>query len=71
MRETMTDTTHKMLLPNRILIMARRFVADRSGAAAIGYGLMTLIAIAVVLAVSQVGDGVGAVFQKLQAAFAN
>ncbi|MBK5197822.1 MAG: Flp family type IVb pilin [Methyloceanibacter sp.] len=51
--------------------MARRFVADRSGAAAIGYGLMTLIAIAVVLAVSQVGDGVGAVFQKLQAALAN
>jgi Flp pilus assembly pilin Flp len=48
---------------------ARRFVADCSGSAAVEYGIMTLIAVAVLLAVNAVGGNINVIFGKIAAAF--
>ena len=55
----------------RIDIDAARFAADRSGAAAIEYGLLMLIAVGVVFAVNAIGGNIASIFEKLAAAFTN
>jgi len=60
----MTDRT-------RIEVDAARFAADRSGAAAIEYGLLMLIAVGVVFAVNAIGGNIASIFEKLAAAFTN
>jgi Flp pilus assembly pilin Flp len=61
---TMADRT-------RIGADATRFAADRSGAAAIEYGLLMLIAVGVVFAVSAIGGNISAIFQTIASAFTN
>ncbi len=46
----------------------RRFAADNSGATAVEYGLLVaFIALAIVVAVNQVGTGISRVFNSLSA----
>jgi Flp pilus assembly pilin Flp len=45
--------------------------ADGSGAAAVEYGIVTLIAVAVLLAVNAVGGNITSIFERLAAAFTN
>jgi Flp pilus assembly pilin Flp len=49
----------------------RRFAADCSAAAAVEYGIVTLIAVAVILAVNAIGDDINAIFGTIAAAFTN
>ena len=58
-------------IPGRICLTARRFAADSSGATAVEYGLMTLIAIAIVFGVTQIGGNIAAIFERLETAFVN
>ena len=52
----------------RIGETVRRFAADDSGATAVEYGLLVaFIALAIVVAVSQVGTKISAVFDSLSA----
>ena len=53
----------------RLGVAARRFAADSSGVTAVEYGLMTLIAIAIVFGVTQIGGNIAAIFERLQTAF--
>jgi Flp pilus assembly pilin Flp len=50
---------------------ARRFVADRSAAAAVEYGIVTLIAVAVLFAVNAIGGNITSIFGTIAAAFTN
>ena len=50
---------------------ARRFTTDGSGAAAVEYGIVTLIAVAVLFAVNAIGGNITSIFQTLAAAFTN
>ena len=50
---------------------ARRFTTDCAGAAAVEYGIVTLIAVAVLFAVNAVGGNITSIFQTLAAAFTN
>lgn len=43
---------------------ARRFAAQRSGAAAVEYGIVTLIAVAVLIAVNAVGGNITSIFER-------
>ena len=68
----MSNTRHarsRETLPIRLAATARRFAADCSGATAIEYGIMTLIAIAIMALVSQIGGSVGSMFDMLKGAF--
>jgi pilus assembly protein Flp/PilA len=58
-------------ISGRLSSTARRFAADSTGATAVEYGLMTLIAIAVVFGITQIGGNLTAIFESVQAAFAN
>lgn len=58
-------------IAGRISSTARRFAANSSGATAVEYGLMTLIAIAVVFGITQIGGNLTAIFERLQTAFGN
>lgn len=54
----------------RLAAAVHRFAADNSGATAIEYGLLVaLILLAILAAVSQVSDGLNAVFGTLSADF--
>jgi Flp pilus assembly pilin Flp len=53
----------------RLPAAVRRFAADRSGATAIEYGILTLIAIAIMAAVSQIGGSVSGMFDMLKDVF--
>ncbi len=55
----------------RIGATARRFAADGSGATAVEYGIVTLIAVGVLFAVHQVGGNITAIFEKIAANFTN
>jgi len=55
----------------RIDAEAARFAADRSGAVAIEYGLLMLIAVGAVFAVNAIGGNIASIFEKLAAAFTN
>jgi Flp pilus assembly pilin Flp len=61
----MESTRPAMRLP----VAARRFAADCSGATAIEYGILTLIALAIMAVVSQIGVSVGGMFEMLKGAF--
>jgi len=50
----------------RLAAAARCFAADRSGATAVEYGMMILIAIAVMLVISEIGGSVSGMFEKLK-----
>ena len=52
----------------RLSVAVRRFAADGSGAT-IEYGILTLIAIAIMAVVSQIGGSVGGMFDMLKDAF--
>ena len=68
----MSNTRHarpREALPIRLAATARRFAADCSGATAIEYGIMTLIAIAIMALVSQIGGSVSGMFEMLKYAF--
>lgn len=68
----MSNTRHarpRAALPLRLAATARRFAADCSGATAIEYGIMTLIAIAIMALVSQIGGSVSGMFEMLKNAF--
>jgi Flp pilus assembly pilin Flp len=67
----MTDTTHKTVLPNRVGATARRFGADRSGTTAIEYAIMTFIAVAILVVITQLGGNVTAKYERVQAIFAH
>jgi len=43
---------------------ARRFAAQRSGAAAVECGIVTLIAVAVLIAVNAVGGNIASIFER-------
>ena len=49
----------------------RRFATDRSGATAVEYGIVTLIAVGVLFAVHQVGGNITTIFETIAANFAN
>ena len=53
----------------RLSVATRRFVADCSGATAIEYGILTLIAIAIMAVISQIGGSVSGMFEMLKDAF--
>ena len=53
----------------RLSVAVRRFAADDSGATAIEYGILTLIAIAIMAVVSQIGGSAGGMFDMLKGAF--
>ena len=53
----------------RLSVAVRRFAADDSGATAIEYGILTLIAIAIMAVVSQIGGSVRSMFDMLKGAF--
>ena len=68
----MSNTRHarpREALPIRLAATARPFAADCSGATAIEYGIMTLIAIAIMALVSQIGGSVSGMFEMLKNAF--
>ena len=70
----MSNTRHarpREALPIRLAATARPFAADCSGATAIEYGIMTLIAIAIAIMalVSQIGGSVSGMFEMLKNAF--
>jgi pilus assembly protein Flp/PilA len=64
--------TFQIRVPARVALAARRFAADSSGTTAIEYALLgVLIAVAIVAAVNQVGDGVRPMFEQLAGKFGN
>jgi Flp pilus assembly pilin Flp len=67
----MADTTHKTVLPNRVGATARRFAADRSRTTAIEYAIMTFIAVAIMVVITQLGGNVTAMYERVQAIFAH
>ncbi len=50
---------------------ARRFTAECSGSAAVEYGIVTLIAVAVLIAVNAIGGNITSIFETIAAAFTN
>jgi Flp pilus assembly pilin Flp len=64
-----TPSTESTPLAMRLSAAARRFAADCSGATAIEYGILTLIAIAIMAMVSQIGGSVSGMFDMLKGAF--
>ena len=55
----------------RIDVDAAHFAADCSGTAAVEYGLLLLIAVGVVFAVSAIGGNINSIFETLASAFTN
>ena len=68
---SLTQLTSRAKLPVRLAVTARRFAAHQTGATAVEYALMTFIAIAIMLAVSQLGGSVTAMYERVQAIFVN
>jgi len=64
-----TPSTEPTRLGMRLSVAARRFAADCSGATAIEYGVLTLLAIAIMALVSQIGGSVSGMFEMLKDAF--
>ena len=68
----MRNTTHSTLrtrLPARLAATARRFAADRSASTAVEYAVMTLIAVAIVAAVAQLGGTVTGMYETVEGIF--
>jgi Flp pilus assembly pilin Flp len=68
MRST-KNVTLRMRPPVRLAAAARRFAVDHSAATAVEYAVMTFIAIAIVLAVSQLGTSVTGMYERVQGIF--
>jgi Flp pilus assembly pilin Flp len=51
--------------------IARRFAADRSGASAVEYAVLALVAIAIATVVFQIGGSVNAMFETVERLFTN
>jgi Flp pilus assembly pilin Flp len=68
---TMMKLVRGAAIPGRLGAAARRFAADSTGVTAVEYAVMTFIAIAIVLAITQLGDSVGAMYERVQATFVN
>ena len=61
-----------MKVPVRLPAAARRFATDASGTTAMEYTLLvTLIAVVIAAAVSQVGDGVKPFYEQLVGIYGN
>jgi Flp pilus assembly pilin Flp len=56
-------------LAMRISATPLRFAVDQSGASAIEYGILTLISIAIMALVSEIGGSVSGMFEKLSGVF--
>jgi Flp pilus assembly pilin Flp len=50
---------------------ARRFAADSSGASAVEYAVLALVAIAIAAVVFQIGGSVNTMFEKVEGLFTN
>ena len=53
----------------RVVTQARRLIGDDSGATAIEYALLMFVALAIAVALTQIGDGVVGLLQQAAAAF--
>jgi Flp pilus assembly pilin Flp len=53
----------------RIWQIVSQFARDCSGTTAIEYAVMTFIAVAVIVAVGQLGETVGSMYERVQEAF--
>ncbi len=66
------DVIFQTGVPACVAMAARRFAADISGTTAIEYALLgVLIAVAIVAAVNQVGDGVKPLYERLVGIYGN
>jgi pilus assembly protein Flp/PilA len=66
------EVTFRMRALLRLSAMVRRFAADASGTTAMEYALLgVLIAVAIVMAVGQVGDGVKPLYEQLVGIYGN
>jgi len=65
LEKTTTRTATQAFL-RRIGENAQRFACDRTASNAIEYALLTFIAAAIILAVSQLGDAVSALYVQVQ-----
>ena len=70
MRDT-TQARFRTGLKLRLAATARRFAADPSGSTAVEYAVMTLIAVAIVAAITQLGDTVTGMYDQLKGLFGN
>ena len=70
MRST-RNLTFRMRPSVRLAAAVRRFAADHSAATAVEYAVMTFIAIAIVMAVSQLGNSVTAMYEQVKGLFTN
>ena len=57
-------------LPVRFIATAQRFATDRSTSTAIEYALMTFIAVAVIVAVTNLGGTVNSMYEQVKNIFA-
>lgn len=64
-----TESTCPKTLPARLAATARRFAADASATTAIEYAIMSLIAVAIIVLVSQVGTSVNGMYEKVVGIF--
>ncbi len=64
-----THVPEPIRLTMRLSAAARRFAVDCSGATAVEYGILTLIAIAIMALVSEIGGSVSGMFEKLSGVF--
>lgn len=68
MRST-PHATFPTRLKLRLAATARRFAADRSASTAVEYAVMTLIAVAIVAAIAQLGGTVTGLYEKVEGIF--
>ncbi len=52
-------------LPRRAAALAHRFVSDESGAIAVEYAVVALIALAIAVAIVLMGDSFSAIYQRV------
>ena len=70
----MRSTAHATFptgLKLRLAATVRRFAADRSASTAVEYAVMTLIAVAIVAAIAQLGGTVTGMYEQLTGLFGN
>jgi Flp pilus assembly pilin Flp len=71
MTRTKTETDCSTSLRRRLALTAQRFVADSSGASAVEYAVLALVAIAIAAVVFQIGGSVNTMFEKVEGLFTN
>jgi Flp pilus assembly pilin Flp len=70
MRST-TEIDRRPGVQRRLARTARRFAADTSGASAVEYAVLALVAIAIATVVFQIGGSVNAMFETVERLFTN